>query len=86
MGMAGPLDDRRSGKDRRALTGSESTHSERRLLDRRQFPPPHDSRSISVAAMRLQKAIDAFKKQRGLARLTADELLAVLESLGYREV
>jgi hypothetical protein len=83
--MAGPLGDRRSGKDRRAPAGLESGHTERRILDRRQFPPPHDSKNISVAAKRLQEAVDSFKKERGLVRLTAEELLSVLEKLGYRE-
>jgi len=83
--MVVPLDDRRSGKDRRALPGNEPGPSERRLLDRRQFPPPQDPRNVSTAARQLQEAIDAFKKGRGLARLSADDLLDVLKKLGYRE-
>jgi hypothetical protein len=83
--MVKPLGDRRSGSDRRARTSGQARQVEHRALDRRQFPPPQDPLAITEAARKLLAAIDAHKKERGLLRLTSTELLAVLESMGYRQ-
>lgn len=81
--MAKSFDDRRSGRDRRAA-GGRAAGKERRSADRRQFPPAADPGSVSEASRRLQQSIDAYKKERGIARLSVDELLRLLEQLGYR--
>jgi hypothetical protein len=53
-------------------------------MDRRQFPPPDDPSRISADGRELLRAIDAYKKERGLARVSVDELLGVLADTGYR--
>lgn len=82
--MAKPAEDRRSGKDRRRSSGTRAGDGDRRRMDRRQFPPPDDPSRISADGRELLRAIDAYKKQRGLARVSVDELLGVLADTGYR--
>jgi hypothetical protein len=82
--MAGSLEDRRSGTDRRRASSLHSGKRERERADRRQFPPPHDPSSLSAAGRELLRVIDSYKKERGLARLSVDELLGVMSGLGYR--
>jgi len=52
-------------------------------IDRRQFPPPADPATVTPEAQQLQNAIDTYKFQRRLKRITVVELLGILESLGY---
>ena len=82
--MARLIEDRRSEKDRRCPAGKPPRAGERRRADRRQFPPPHDAAAVSAPGRELIKAIDAYKKDRGLLRISVDELLDVMSSLGYR--
>ena len=85
--MSGSLRERRSGRDRRheAKGGGQGQAQERRLADRRQFPPPDNPDSVSVATRRVQAAVDQFKIEHGLMRISTDQLLGVLERLGYRQ-
>jgi hypothetical protein len=83
--MAGSLKDRRNGTDRRHLARGAVPPKERRGGDRRQFSPPADPRALSVAARRVQAAIDEYKLQKGLARISADQLIGILTKLGYHE-
>jgi hypothetical protein len=93
--MAGSLRDRRSGGDRRhpACQGdavaspvcSAAQPKERRAADRRQFPAPATAAALSEAARRVQAAIDEYKLQKGLVRISADELVGILTKLGYHE-
>ncbi len=52
--------------------------------ERRQFPAPRTPEDVSPAAKELQWAIDVYKMERGLKRISTGELLGVLETLGYR--
>jgi len=54
-----------------------------RADERRQFPTPRNSESVSPAAKELQWAIDVYKMERGLKRIPVADLLGVLEKLGY---
>ena len=93
--MAGSLKDRRSGTDRRhpARRGDAvaspacgaAPPKERRGGDRRQFPAPATAAALSEAARRVQAAIDEYKLQKGLARISVDELVGILTKLGYHE-
>jgi hypothetical protein len=83
--MAGSLKDRRSGTDRRHLAHGAAPPKERRGEDRRQFSLPADPAALSAAARRVQAAIDEFKLQKGLAKISAEELVGVLTKLGYHE-
>ncbi len=77
--MAKAFDDRRRG------TGNVFEQvEEARGVDRRQFPPPDDPSSMTTEAVELQNAIDAYKIQRRLTRITVVELLGLLDQLGYR--
>jgi len=51
--------------------------------DRRQFPTPEDTEAVPPAAKELQWAIDVYKMEHSLKRISAVELLGVLEKLGY---
>ena len=82
--MAKPAEDHRSGKDRRGSSREQAGKDERRRVDRRQFPPPDDPLRISADGRELLRAIDAYKKERGLARVSVDELLGLLADTGYR--
>jgi len=53
-------------------------------IDRRQFPPPSDLATITPEAELLQSAIDSYKIERRLKRITVVELLRLLGDLGYR--
>jgi len=83
--MGGLYVERRSGRDRRLETAPPPEGADRRGAERRQFPPPDDPRAMSPAAGELQKAIDAFKLERRLARITVPDLLGLLGQLGYRK-
>jgi hypothetical protein len=83
--MAGRLKHRRSGTDRRHKDPGAAVAQERRRDDRRQFPPPAEPAALSSAACRVQDAIDEYKVQKGAARISVDELLGVLTTLGYRQ-
>ena len=77
--MAKAFDDRRQG------TGDVSEQvDEARGIDRRQFPPPDDLSSMTTEAVELQDAIDSYKIERRLTRITVVELLGLLDQLGYR--
>jgi len=77
--MAKAFDDRRQG------AGNVPEQVEAALgLDRRQFPPPEDPATMTDEAMELQDAIDSYKIERHLKRITVVELLGLLETLGYR--
>jgi len=82
--MDAPFGDRRNGTDRRGPGKKPAPTAEQRLADRRQFPPPDDPDKVSAAARELQRAIDAHKKERGLKRLSVDQLLGLMEQMGYR--
>lgn len=83
--MAGSFKERRSGKDRRASRLTASKDAERRAADRRQFPLPEDPAALSATAQNLQAAVDAYKQDHGLARISAAELVKVLQQMGYRQ-
>jgi hypothetical protein len=83
--MAGRLKQHRSGTDRRHKGPGAALARERRRDDRRQFPPPAEPAALSSAAQRVQDAIDEYKLQKGAARISVDELLGVLTTLGYRQ-
>jgi len=83
--MAGRLKNRRSGSDRRHLASGAAPPQDRRGADRRQFPPPADPVALSAAARRVQDAIDEYKLQKGLARISVEELVGILTKLGYHE-
>ena len=51
--------------------------------ERRQFPPPRNPEDASPAAEELQWAIDVYKMEHGLKRISVAEMLGVLETLGY---
>jgi len=53
-------------------------------IDRRQFPPPDDPSCMTAEAVELQDAIDTYKIERRLKRITVVELIGLLEDLGYR--
>jgi len=82
--MDTPFGDRRSGTDRRGPGKKPAPAAEERMADRRQFPPPDDPDKVSAAARELQRTIDAYKKERGLNRLSIDQLLGLMEQMGYR--
>ena len=82
--MAKSLQERRSGRDRRRARERAAGEAERRKADRRQFPPPEDPARVTDEERQLQRAVDAFKMDRGLARISMAELLGVLGDLGYR--
>ena len=82
--MAGSFEERRSGRDRRRWRGRAGEAPRVRGADRRQFPPPEYPARVSEAESKLRAAIDAYKLERGLARISIAELLGVLETLGYR--
>jgi hypothetical protein len=85
--MSGSFSQRRSGRDRRrdAKAGAGTQGRERRLEDRRQFPPLEDPDAVSLAARHVQAAVDQFKIEHGLPRISMDQLLGVLQQLGYRQ-
>ena len=82
--MARLIEDRRSGKDRRCPAGKPPRAAERRQADRRQFPPSDGPGGLSAQGRELLKAIVAYKKDRGLIRISIDDLLSVMSTLGYR--
>ena len=72
------------GADYTALDGTWSHNNGSDQWDeRRQFPAPKTPEDISPAAKELQWAIDVYKMERGLKRISVGELLGVLEELGY---
>jgi len=80
------LSERRSGKDRRHGHLSPAKEADRRQVDRRQFPPvPGEPDSLSPQAREIKAAIDAYKKTRGLTRITLPQMLSTLAWLGYRK-
>ena len=68
-----PFVDRRSG----APAGEGATR------ERRQFANSHDD--LSPAAQELARAIDGYKLVHHRRFVTYEEMLAVIESLGYRK-
>jgi hypothetical protein len=83
--MAGSFDERRSGRDRRRSQARPATAERERGAERRQFPPPEDPARVAEAESELRAAIDAYKLERGLTRISVTELLGVMETLGYRQ-
>ena len=83
--MAGSFEERRNGRDRRRSRGRAEETPRVRGPDRRQFPPPEDLSRTTKAEKELQAAIDAYKLERGLARISVAVLLSVMETLGYRQ-
>jgi hypothetical protein len=81
--MAGSFEERRNGRDRRRSRARPATAERVRGADRRQFPPPEGLSRTTKAEKELQAAIDAYKLERGLNRISVAELLGVLDSLGY---
>lgn len=72
-------------EDRRQLAREVPEQVEEILgVDRRQFPPPDDASTVTAQAAELQDAIDTYKIQNGLKRITVVDLLGLLERLGYR--
>jgi len=72
-------------EDRRQLAGDVPEQVEAALgVDRRQFPPPDDPETMTEEAAELQNAIDTYKIERHLKRITVVELLGLLDGLGYR--
>lgn len=53
------------------------------VFERRQFANSHDG--LSPAASELARAIDAYKLQHRRRFITYEEMLAVIESLGYHK-
>ena len=91
--MAKSLDERRSGRDRRrerdraaAARPDKAGRATPRGPERRQFPPPEDPAGVTEDERRLQYAVDAYKMERGLARISMAEFLGVLANLGYRRI
>ena len=83
--MAGSFEERRSGRDRRRSRARAEETPRVRGADRRQFPPPEDPARVTEAESELRAAIDAYKLERGLVRISVSELLGVMETLGYRQ-
>jgi len=52
------------------------------MSERRQFTNSHDE--LSPAARELAMAIDAYKLRHRRRFITYDEIMGVIESLGYR--
>jgi hypothetical protein len=63
--------------DRRSNSGAASG------VERRQFSDSRDD--LSPAARELAQAIDAYKIRHRRRFITCEEMLAVIESLGYRK-
>lgn len=63
--------------DRRQTGGNE------RGIERRQFGNSY--RDLTKPARELAEAIDAYKLQHRRRYITTDEMLEVIESLGYRQ-
>jgi len=82
--MATASPDRRNGRDRRGSASAAPAGVDRRLADRRQFPPSSPDDGPSPAARELLTVIDRFKIQRGLTRISVDQLLGLMEQMGYR--
>ena len=82
--MAESFEERRSGRDRRRSRGRAEEMPRVRGPDRRQFPPPEDPAGVTEAESELRAAIDTYKVERGLTRISVAELLGVMETLGYR--
>jgi hypothetical protein len=84
--MSELLAERRSGKDRRHAHLSPPKERDRRSADRRQFPPvPGEPEALSPQAREIKTAIDAYKKSRGLTRITVPQLVSTLAWLGYQK-
>ena len=69
--------------DRRQVVGGTVHGVSTEVMDRRQFPTPEDTEAVPPAAKELQWAIDVYKMEHGLKRISVVELLGVLEKLGY---
>ena len=82
--MAKSSSDRRNGRDRRESAPAAPAGVNRRLADRRQFPPSSPGDGPSPAARELLTVIDRFKIQQGLTRISVDQLLGLMEQMGYR--
>ena len=83
--MAGSFEERRSSRDRRRSRARPATAERERGADRRQFPPPVDPACVAEPESELRAAIDAYKLERGLTRISVAALLGVMETLGYRQ-
>ena len=83
--MAGSFDERRSGRDRRRSRARPATAERVRGAERRQFPPPEDPARVAEPERALRAAIDAYKLERGLTRISVAALLGIMETLGYRQ-
>src|SRR5262252_8322339 len=68
--------ERRSGKDRRAQLGER----------RRQIDPTTCERDYSVDEIEFMKAMDQYKRDNRRPFPTWNEVLEVLQALGYRKV
>jgi hypothetical protein len=68
-------------KDRRGVLGGTIHGVSPKVAKQRQFPPPLEP--LPPAAAELQWAIDVYKMEHGLKRISMLELLGVLEELGY---
>lgn len=70
--------------DRRQVVGGTVRGVSPEVMQRRrQFPTPEDAEAVPPAAKELQRAIDVYKMEHGLKRISVVELLGVLEKLGY---
>ncbi len=69
--------------DRRQVVGGTVRGVSPEVMQRRQFPTPEDAEAVPPAAKELQWAIDVYKMEHGLKRISVIELLGVLEKLGY---
>jgi len=75
----------KTSEDRRQHAGDVPEQVEAALgVDRRRFPLPADPATVTPEAAELQDAIDTYKIQRRLKRITVVELLGLMENLGYR--
>ncbi len=81
--MAEAFDERRSGEDRRQAEQT-PTEEHRSHRDRRQFPVVADG-DPTEEEVRVHRAIDRYKRERGLKRISMADLMDVLEELGYRK-
>ena len=82
--MSEAFEERRQGTDRRTPDSPSPAAEQRSGSDRRQFPVLADDGDAGEVEVQIRRAIDQYKRDRNLKRISLPGLLEVLHGLGYR--
>ncbi len=78
-------DERRATPDRREPEAPPPADERREGVERRQFPVLADHDDVDEREAEVRRAIDEYKQERELKRISLPKLIELLEGLGYRK-